>query len=269
MSSSTVSAQLLARRMRQMAYANACCALGITSSVYFNRGGGESQSEGESEHVVEEKTAWCACRLKAASRGVDAVRAMSKEDAAWLNAELASDHAGETGAVYIYRGARSALALRARSSHDAGDDAAAAFCKEHEKTEAHHLKAIERLADGDARTSLIPLWKVAGYMLGFAPTAVFGANGLYATVNHVERFVVDHYESQIARLQDYSLQRSNDDVRALVDVLRECQADEAHHRDDAASRVIVADSSSRSLVDAWGVVVHQGSRAAAEVARHV
>ena len=36
-----------------------------------------------------------------------------KETAQWLNRELSSDHAGETGAVYIYHGALRALQVRA------------------------------------------------------------------------------------------------------------------------------------------------------------
>ena len=39
-----------------------------------------------------------------------------KETAQWLNRELSSDHAGETGAVYIYHGALRALQVRGSSA---------------------------------------------------------------------------------------------------------------------------------------------------------
>ncbi len=67
--------------------------------------------------------------------------------ARWLAGELSSDHAGETGAVFIYRGAAAALRLRARVTAD--DAAAAAFVRAHCATEEAHLALFDALlADG-------------------------------------------------------------------------------------------------------------------------
>ena len=79
----------------------------------------------------------------------------------WLRRELRSDHAGETGAVY--------LAL-----FDAW------------------------LAPG-ARSLLLPAWQLSGWLLG-AVAALGGRGSVFATIEAVETFVVAHYQQQLDRL---------------------------------------------------------------------
>ena len=70
----------------------------------------------------------------------------------WLRQELRSDHAGEYGAVMIYRGI---LAI----SRDAQ---ARQFAERHLDAEARHLKLMEEIVPVDHRTRLLPLSHVMG-----------------------------------------------------------------------------------------------------------
>ncbi len=65
---------------------------------------------------------------------------------------LRSDHAGETGAVAIYRGV---LAV-------ARDRNLRAFAQRHLATEAGHLEIMEALVRRAQRSRLLPVWRMAG-----------------------------------------------------------------------------------------------------------
>ena len=71
----------------------------------------------------------------------------------WLEAELRSDQAGETGAVWIYRGV---LATRP-------DPALRQFCLQHLATEQQHLAEMNALLPKQARSVLLPIWRLAGF----------------------------------------------------------------------------------------------------------
>jgi hypothetical protein len=80
-----------------------------------------------------------------------------------LKRELRTDHAGEAGAVMIYRGV---LAV-------ARDDTLRAFAQHHLETESRHLALIEEVVPPSGRSRLLPLWRVAGWLTGALP-ACFG-----------------------------------------------------------------------------------------------
>ena len=90
--------------------------------------------------------------------------------AADLVGDLRSDHAGETGAVWIYRGL---LAV----SRDAG---VREFAKRHLATEQGHLDKVEAVLPWPQRSRLLPGWRVAGFMTGALP-ALLGPRAVYAT----------------------------------------------------------------------------------------
>jgi demethoxyubiquinone hydroxylase (CLK1/Coq7/Cat5 family) len=89
--------------------------------------------------------------------------------------DLRSDHAGETGAVAIYKGAQWAMSLS--------------------PTEQGHLDMIAKLLDPADRSKLLPAWKVAGWCLGALPTLV-SEKALFCTVEAVETFVELHYDGK-------------------------------------------------------------------------
>lgn len=202
----------------------------------------------------------------------------------WLAAELRSDHAGETGAVYIYKGALWAMQVRGTTSRllynnlgvDVGcpyreieSQPAWQFANEHVATESQHLDLMERLVPPQQRSSLIPLWKVAGFALGALPTfAGRTPRWLYFTVEAVETFVEEHYLNHIVPLE--AKEDPSVDAPELTRLLRHCCEEEVHHRDDAAARAGLAPGESKPfLVRVWFSIVAGGSQAAVELAKRV
>lgn len=180
-----------------------------------------------------------------------------------LKRELRTDHAGEAGAVMIYRGV---LAL-------AREAALREFAQHHLATESRHLTLIEGVVPAEGRSRLLPLWRVAGWLTGAIP-ALFGARAVYATIEAVETFVDAHYAAQLD-LIDGLLPAARAPLRAQLAELRamlaECREDELVHRDDARAR-----RGSRpgrglgaSLIGLWCGVVGAGSAGAVRVSRWV
>ena len=172
-----------------------------------------------------------------------------------MERELRSDHAGETGAVYIYKGLASVAAWR-------GDTELLAFADRHGKTEADHLLRVEHWLAPHRRSRLLPLWRIAGWLTGALP-AVAGKRAVYATIASVETFVDQHYQQQIDHLQQ------SPDAERLADLLvllQHCQADERDHRDESAALAGVK----RSLpLKVWCALVGAGSSGAVVMARRI
>jgi len=82
----------------------------------------------------------------------------------------------------------------------------------------------------ETRSSLLPLWRVAGYLTGLLP-ALVGPAAVYRTIEAVETFVDDHYSSQIRYLR-----HRYPDTR-LLQLLEACRANEVAHREDARARI--------------------------------
>jgi len=165
----------------------------------------------------------------------------------WLQQEMRSNHAGEIGAVFIYRGI---LAV----SRDAQ---IRTFAQAHLGTEEKHLELISNELSMSQRSLFLPLWKLAGYLTGAIPS-LFGSNAVYATVDAVETFVDQHYLGQIERLQKEDI---FPELRRLLEL---CREEEIIHRDEARN----ADRSDRSaLLRAWCWLISAGSRAAVNLAR--
>ncbi len=169
-----------------------------------------------------------------------------------LERELRSDHAGETGAVYIYR----AIATLARWR---GDAELLDFAQRHGQAEAEHLRLIEAWLPSTKRSRLLGPWRLAGWLTGALP-ALLGRRAVYATIAAVETFVDQHYQAQIDHLQTHG------GPEGLLPLLLQCQADEVHHRDEAA---LLAGSPVAWPLRAWCKVVGTGSAAAVVLARRI
>lgn len=168
----------------------------------------------------------------------------------YLERELRSDHAGETGAVYIYRGIAFAARLR-------NDSELLLFAQQHGETEAEHLALIETWLPPSRRSRLLIPWRVAGWLTGALP-GLISRRAVYATIVAVETFVDKHYQQQIDYL---NLHEGDDGLRAL---LLRCQADECQHRDEAAA---LAGATKTWAIRAWCAVVEAGSAGAVALAR--
>jgi ubiquinone biosynthesis monooxygenase Coq7 len=165
-----------------------------------------------------------------------------------LESFLRSDHAGEVGAVYIYKGILSI----------AKDPALVEFSKRHLETEKEHLRKIEEVLPVSKRSKLVGIWKVAGYLLGFLPS-LFGPRIVFATIEAVESFVEDHYEEQLKYLR-----AQNDPDQALINLLQSCQDDEIEHKNESA---IKKRSTPGILLNLWMKIVGWGSSSAVKVAK--
>lgn len=167
----------------------------------------------------------------------------------WLVRDLRSDHAGETGAVAIYRGI---LAL-------SRDPEIRTFAKSHLETEQRHLESMEAVLSPRSRSVFLPFWRIAGFLTGAIP-ALFGRDAVFATIDAVETFVDHHYAEQIERL---SLEGIRPDLQAL---LEGCRQDEVEHRDEARH---AASGPGGIVLRSWCRIVGAGSAAAVALARRL
>ena len=175
-----------------------------------------------------------------------------------LVADLRTDHAGESGAVMIYRGILA----------NTGDPAVKSFARAHLATEAGHLAAIEQLLAPRDRSRLLPLWRAAGWLTGALP-AVLGPRAVYATIEAVETFVDHHYTEQIDAIDQRDPARAQAPLQGLRAQLIAFRADEVEHRDDAAARFDRHAAPPSLLLRLWIWAVGAGSRGAVKISRWV
>jgi ubiquinone biosynthesis monooxygenase Coq7 len=143
-----------------------------------------------------------------------------------LSARLAEilrvDHAGELGAVHIYRGQRAVLGAAKGRERIAGQLA------EMEGHEHVHLARFDALLTerGVRPTAMVPLWRLAGFALG-AGTALMGEKAAHACTEAVESVIEAHYAGQITELADRE--------PALAAELSKFRDEELAHRDQAVA----------------------------------
>ena len=140
--------------------------------------------------------------------------------AARLAEILRVDHAGELGAVHIYRGQRAVLEGRPGRERISGQ------LEDMESHEARHLARFERMLteSGVRPTVLAPVWRAAGFALG-AVSALIGEKSAHACTEAVEDVIEAHYGAQIEELADRA--------PALSAELAQFRQEELAHRDQA------------------------------------
>lgn len=133
---------------------------------------------------------------------------------------LRVDHAGEYGAVAIYRGQRAVFdAVKSK------EETAAAIA-EMEAGEAEHLETFDRLLTerGVRPTVLSPLWNAAGFSLG-AVTALMGEKAAMACTAAVEDVIEKHYAEQADDIDEIDPE--------LAQTLQKFREDELEHKNTA------------------------------------
>jgi ubiquinone biosynthesis monooxygenase Coq7 len=164
---------------------------------------------------------------------------------------LRVDHAGETGAVAIYRGQRAVFA-QAQARPIAGQ---LAEMEAHEQAHLARFDAI--LTERQVRpTALAPLWRLAGFALG-AGTALMGDKAAHACTEAVESVIEQHYADQITELA-----AREPGLAAELTVFRD---EELAHRDHAIAEG-ARDAPAYPLLTA---VIRAGCRAAIKVSEKV
>lgn len=130
---------------------------------------------------------------------------------------LRVDHAGEHGAVEIYRGQRAVFdALRGKTE-------LTQTLKAMEESEALHLTTFNKLlAERGVRPTLMsPIWSLAGFGLG-AATALMGEKAAMACTAAVEEVIEQHYAKQAVALEAAE--------PALAETIRAFRDDELDHK---------------------------------------
>ena len=169
-----------------------------------------------------------------------------------VRAELRASHAGEMGAVWIYRGVLMANVFRR-------DTDIARFAAHHLETEKRHLAGFENRLHFFRGSVLLFFWALAGFATGFLP-ALLGRNWIYYTIYCVESFVDKHYHSQIKMLgtDDHPL------TVMMLDAIKSYHQDEQSHRDEALHAVTKPPTTSMKI---WGWLIEKGSEAAVALSR--
>lgn len=131
---------------------------------------------------------------------------------------LRVDQAGEFGAIRIYAGQMAVL----------GGSTAGPLIQQMWDQEKEHLaKFNELIVDHRVRpTLLMPIWNVAGFMLG-AGTALLGKESAMACTVAVEETISQHYNNQIRVLMEDDPEGHKD----LLEVLRKFRDEEVEHHD--------------------------------------
>ncbi|KAG9328392.1 hypothetical protein JZ751_014076 [Albula glossodonta] len=149
------------------------------------------------------------------------------EEKAMLDRMLRVDHAGEYGANRIYAGQMAVL----------GRTQSGPLIQRMWDQEKHHLQKFnEILAENRVRpTLLLPLWNVAGFVLG-ASSALLGKEGAMACTVAVEESISEHYNSQIRALMEADPDRYKELLQVSTrpgwaKVIKEFRDDEMEHHD--------------------------------------
>ena len=131
---------------------------------------------------------------------------------------LRVDHAGECGAIRIYR---SQIAVARVLHPECVDDLSTML--EHE---LRHFRTFDSLLKGRGIRPCyaLPLWMIGGWMLG-SITAVLGRRAIWVCTAAIENTVNQHLDHQVAVL-------SGTDPEALAAV-ESIRRDEAEHEDHA------------------------------------
>ena len=171
-----------------------------------------------------------------------------------LSEMLRVDHAGEYGAVAIYKGQQAVFGKTAKTQKIAKQLA------EMESEEQAHLDAFDELLNQHQvrPTAMAPLWNVAGFGLGVV-TALMGEKAAHACTEAVETVIEQHYADQINELEG---QEEHTALRRRFIQFRE---DELHHRD-------VAIEEGAKEAPAYGLlsrVIKAGCRVAIKVSEKV
>ena len=159
-----------------------------------------------------------------------------------------TNHAGETGAVFIYK----AILMISR------DKDVISFAKKHLSTEKDHLLLIEDVLEKKDRSKLIFFWKISGFLTGFIPS-LLGKKFIFATIFFVESFVERHYQEQI------NMFNNNRKYSQLKKVIKKLQDDEVSHKNEA----LMEAKKFNNFHKIWGKIIERGSSIAVSMSKKI
>lgn len=138
-----------------------------------------------------------------------------------ISSMIRVDHAGEYGAKVIYAGQIAALKLRNK------DQEAIKLIEHMKMQEDKHFDYFDQeIIKRKIRPTIMqPLWKVAGFGLGFV-TAILDKRAAMACTVAVEEVIDEHYQKQINQLKDNKCED-----KELVEKITQFRKEEIEHRD--------------------------------------
>lgn len=143
------------------------------------------------------------------------------------------DHAGEFGAIQIYKGQLKRFSSNHRSKK------LLSLIQEMYETEKQHLDFFTKeMHKNHVRpTALLPIWRVLGYSLGYL-SALLGPRGAMACTVAVEEAIVQHYQEQINLLKklSYNLNRDEEKEDEFLNNLVKIRAEEMEHKEIGVER---------------------------------
>jgi len=158
--------------------------------------------------------------------------------------DLRSSHAGETGAVYIYKSAKICALFRESRK----------MAQSHLITEENHLQIIKKLVEKKHYTKLLPIWILSAIILGFVGS-IFGHRFFCLTIYAVENFVKDHYQEQIEKL-------NNDEFKDLKNLIEKLRSEEIEHMKEGYK------NSYRGFFSRlWVKLIYKGSKLAVKITK--
>ena len=172
----------------------------------------------------------------------------------FIRGELRASHAGETGAVWIYRG----ILLVNRLKRDPDIKT---FALHHLATEKYHLIQFENIIHRFRGSALLFIWALAGFTMG-ALSMMLGRNWVYFTIYKVESFVDIHYKQQIQALSKIEFFCKPE----IIEMMKTCNIDEQAHRDEALNAI---NGEPTKAMRVWGRLVASGSSCAVAVAKRL
>lgn len=135
-----------------------------------------------------------------------------------LDSIVRVDHAGELGADRIYAGQMAVL-----GNTSMGPTIQHMWDQE----KKHRAKFEELIRKYRARpTVLVPVWNVAGFLLG-AGTALMGEKAAMACTVAVETVIVEHYNDQLRNL----MENSDTVDKELLETIKTFRDEEQEHHD--------------------------------------
>ena len=137
------------------------------------------------------------------------------------------NHAGESGAIWIYQAQKLILHKK--------DKGLAKIVGEMENQEYEHLNYFtDQMVKRKVRPTVFsPLWKLGSFTLG-SITAVLGKNATMTTTEAVESVIADHYQQQIDLLSSKIFEDNKEDKDELKSKITKFREDEIAHHDEAA-----------------------------------
>jgi len=162
------------------------------------------------------------------------------------------DHAGELGADRIYAGQHAVL-----GKTDVGPVIQHMWDQEKE----HKAKFEQLIPQYRVRpTVFVPLWNIAGYVLG-AGTAMIGKEAAMACTVAVETVITDHYNSQLREL----ISMGEEENKELIEVVKKFRDEEMEHHDTGLAH----DAELAPAYQAMSQVIMVGCKAAVWISEKV